>query len=191
VPPSEFELELMRLEADLKRLESEYNMYFAGRLRRPPWETRGRVEAMIKQIDRRPIQNTGERFRFHTIQSRFSTLVDLWDRGLRAREEGRSGPFSQGRRPASAGAGADARVMHVAAFRDPMKEPDSLHRLYDSLVDARRSLGEEAVPFQTFSDLVKRQVTKLKAAGSEEVAFRVAVKNGKVTFTAKGVKTEK
>src|SRR5262249_22668603 len=110
---------------------------------------------------------------------------------LRAREEGRSGPFSQGRRPASAGASADARVMHVAAFRDPMKEPDNLHRLYDSLVDARRSLGEEAVPFQTFSDLVKREGTQLKAAGNEEVAFRVAVKNGKVTFTAKGVKTQK
>jgi hypothetical protein len=81
--------------------------------------------------------------------------------------------------------------MHVAAFRDPMKETDNLHQLYDSLVDARRSLGEEAVPFHRFADLVKRQVTKLKAAGNEEVAFRVAVKNGKVTFTAKGVKGHK
>ena len=191
MPPSEFELELQRLEADLKRLESEYNMFFAGRLRRPPWDTRGRVEAVIKQIDRRPIQNTGERFRFQTIQSRYATLVDLWDRGLRAREEGRSGPFSHGRRPAPVGSGTDTRVMHVAAFRDPMKETDNLHQLYDSLVDARRSLGEESVPFHKFADLVRRQVTKLKAAGSEEVAFRVAVRDGKVTFTAKGVKAPK
>ena len=67
-------------------------MFFAGRLARPPWETRSRVEALVKQYDRRHIQNTGERFRFQTIQSRVRTLLDLWDRGLRAREEGRAGP---------------------------------------------------------------------------------------------------
>ena len=39
----------MTLEAELKRLEAEYNMFFAGRLPRPPWETRGRVEALVKR----------------------------------------------------------------------------------------------------------------------------------------------
>jgi hypothetical protein len=191
VAPSEFERELQRLEAELKRLETEYNMFFAGRLQRPPWETRSRVEALVKQYDRRHIQNTGERFRFHTIQTRYSTLTDLWDRGLRAREEGRSGPFAQ-RRPTSPADNKDgARVMHVAAFRDPMKEMDNLHKLYDSLVEARRTVGEEAVPFHKFAELVKTQVSKLKSHGSEEVAFRVAVKDGKVAFTAKGMKSEK
>jgi hypothetical protein len=33
------------LETGLKRLEAEYRMFFAGRLARPPWETRSRVEA--------------------------------------------------------------------------------------------------------------------------------------------------
>ena len=37
----------------------------------------------------------------------------------------------------------------------------------------------------------KAQVTKLKAHGNEEVAFRVAVKDGKVAFTAKGLKSDK
>jgi hypothetical protein len=189
VAPSEFERELQRLEVELKRLETEYNQFFAGRLPRPPWETRGRVEALMKKHDRRYIQNTGERFRFSTIQARYATLVDLWDRGLRAREEGRAGPFAKKRTP-SPDERADARVMHVASFRDPMKEMDNLHKLYDSLVEARRTVGEDAVPFHKFAELVKTQVTKIKSHGSEEVAFRVAVKDGKVTFTAKGMKTE-
>lgn len=189
MPPSPFELELQRLEAELKRLETEYNQFFAGRLRRPPWETRTRVEALVKQIDRRPIQNTGERFRFNTIQTRFSTLTDLWDRGLRAREEGRSGPFAQPR-AATAEGKPSSKVMHVASFRDPMQEMDNLHKLYDSLVEARQSVGEEAVPFHKFAELVKTQVTKLKSSGNEEVAFRVAVKDGKVAFTAKGTKAK-
>ena len=92
---SAIDRELALLEAELKRLEAEYNMFFAGRLPRPPWETRARVQAIVKRVDRTPIGNYGDRFRFTTLQTRFSTFIDLWDRGLRAREEGRPGPFAQ------------------------------------------------------------------------------------------------
>lgn len=37
LPLSEFERELRLLEAELKRLEAEYNQFFAGRLPRLPW----------------------------------------------------------------------------------------------------------------------------------------------------------
>jgi len=189
VPASETERSLNRLEADLKRLEGEYNMFFAGRLPKPPWETRSRVESLVKAFDRAHIQNFGDRFRFTTLQARFAAFIDLWDRGLRAREEGRPGPFThqkagkadQPKRP-------DDRILYVAAFKDPLQEMDKLHDLYDSLAEARREVGAEAVPFHKFAELVKNQVEKLKATGSLEVAFRVAVKDGKVNFTARALK---
>jgi len=100
---------MQRLEAALKQLEAEYNMYFAGRLPKPPWETRTRVAALVKQYDRAYIQNYGDRFRFATLQARYQAFVDLWDKGLKAREEGRaSGPFAQ--RPAADGAEASSRT---------------------------------------------------------------------------------
>ena len=181
--------ELQILESDLRKLEGEYNMYFAGRLSRPPWETRSRVESALKRLDRTHIQNYGDRFRFSTMQSRFAAFIDLWDRGLRAREEGRPGPFAQ--RPADKRdpkKKAADRVLFVASFTDPMTELDKLHELYDSLRDARAELGEENVPFHRFAELVKGQVSKLKEHGAPEVAFRVAVKDGKLKFTAKGLK---
>ena len=92
-----------RLEAELKRLEAEYNMFFGGQLPRPPWETRKRVEGLVKRLDRRPPSNYGARFRFTTLQSRFMALTGLWDRGLRAREEGRPGPFAPSRAMRTAG----------------------------------------------------------------------------------------
>ena len=49
---SEIARELQVLEAELKRLEAEYNMFFGGRLKRPPWETRSRVDHLIKKLDR-------------------------------------------------------------------------------------------------------------------------------------------
>ncbi len=192
-PISETERELQRLEAGLKQLEAEYNMFFAGRLPKPPWETRSRVEAIVKQMDRAYIQNTGDRFRFHTLQSRFATFIDLWDRGMRAREEGRSGPFPQQKKAPDKAERGNDKVMHVASFSDPLREMDKLHELYDSLAEARRTVGEDAVPFHKFAELVKTQVKKLKSGGTPEVAFRVAVKDGKVNFTARAMKggTEK
>ena len=44
------------------------------------------------------------------------------------------------------------------------------------------------MPFHKFADLVKSQVKKLRQAGTPEVAFRVAVKDGKVSFTARALK---
>ena len=190
---TETERELKGLEADLRQLEAEYNMYFAGRLPRPPVETRARVTASMRRIDRLHMRNTADRFRFLTLQSRFQTFLDLWERGLRAREEGRPGPFAQ--RPAVEGAakekGPQDRILHVAAFHDPAREMDKLHELYERLADARREAGEDAVPFHKFADLVKDQVKRLKQSGSPEVAFRVAVKDGKVNFTARGLKGAK
>jgi hypothetical protein len=186
--PDDIERDLKVLEVELRRLEAEYNMYFAGRLPRPPWETRTRVQGLVRQIDRLRVTNTALRFRFSTLQSRFQMFADLWDRGLRAREEGRPGPFAQKSAAAPREKRPDDRILHVTAFRDPLQEIDKLHELYDRLSDARRELGDEAVPFHKFTELVKDQVRRLKQKGSPEVAFRISVKDGKVNFTARGLK---
>ncbi len=189
---SELNRDLQILESDLRKLEGEYNMYFAGRLPRPPWETRARVEAAVKRLDRSHIQNYGDRFRFSTLQARFSAFIDLWDRGLRAREEGRPGPFVAHRKPEpKKPPKAEDKVLFVTAFRDPMNEMDKLHDLYDTLREARAQLGEDNVPFHKFAELVKGQVARLKKEGAPEVAFRVAVKEGKLNFTARGLKGAK
>ncbi len=156
----------MRLETELKQLEAEYNMFFSGRLPKPPWETRARVEALVKQYDRGHIPNTGDRFRFSTLHP--------FAQPRAAKEPEKKGP--------------EDRILHVSSFKDPVREIDKLTELYESLAEARREVGEEAPPFHKFADLVKNQVKKLKQGGSPEIAFRVAVKDGKVSFTARALK---
>ena len=189
---TEVQKDLQALAAGLKQLEVEYNMFFSGRAPRPPWETRNRVTALVKKWDRGYIQSSMDRFQFDTLQRRFQTFIELWDRGLRSREEGRAGVFGAAPppKPTRQPKEPDAKVVHVAAFQDPMREMDKLHTLYDSLMDARREAGDDVVPFHRFAALVKDQVTKLKSEGSEKVAFRVAVVEGKVNFTARPVKGE-
>jgi len=90
--------------------------------------------------------------------------------------------------PVDDGSPSDHQIVHVTSFADPMREMDKLHTLYDSLMDARRETGDEVVPFHRFAALVKDQVSKLRDSGTGEVAFRVAVKDGKVNFTVRGLK---
>ena len=190
---SELEREIQTLEADLKRLEAEYNMFFAGRLPRPPWETRTRVTGLVKRLDRAQIANYALKFRFTTLQARFTSQVELWDRGLRSREEGRSaGPFAPPpprvvERPKP----TRDRVVSTTTFNDPAHEMDKVRQLYNSVVDARREAGEKGLPFNKFAELIKKQVGSLRDKGSREVSFQVAVKDGKVAFTARATRDGK
>ena len=184
---------LNTLSGELKKLETEYNQFFSGRLPRPPWETRTRVESLIKKWDRESFEASAiDKFKFQTLQARYATFADLWDRGLRAREEGRPGPFNWATpapaQPPKPGDPPIPQVVHVTAIGDPMKDIEKVRELYESLMDARREAGEQTVAFHKFVGLVKDQVRTLQQKGSPEVAFRVAVQDGKVSFTARGLK---
>jgi hypothetical protein len=201
MPPqaSDFEREMQILEAEIKRLEAEYNMFFAGRLPRLPWETRARVTALVKRYDRQPMTNTAQRFRFGTLQARFVSFCDLWEKHLKAREEGRPMP-GRGRHaaplapPASEPGSAAARshavkersdLLHEAKLTDPLREAERLQDLYQRLSEAREKTGEAQIPFHRFAEVVRAQMAKHGGDG-REVSFQVAMKDGKVTLSAKG-----
>jgi hypothetical protein len=185
--PSPVDRELQALAADLRKLESEYTMYFAGRAPRPPYESRARVEQTIKRLERTPYEAQVHRFQFGAVQARFAAFAELWDRAVRAREEGRPTPFTR-QAPGTTGAQAPqpGTVVHTTALSNPVGQLDKLRDLYDALMDARREAGHDPVPFHRFADLVKRQVADLQERyRSEEVSFRVVVQEGKVSFKAR------
>jgi hypothetical protein len=196
VPPKtrEFERDMQMLEAEIKRLEAEYNMFFAGRLPRLPWETRKQVEALVKRYDRLPSQNTADRFRFSTLQARFVKFCELWEKQLKAKEEGRALGGRPQRSvaavppPAPAARTAEPRgeregLVHESKLRDPAQDPDRLKELYQRLAEARSKAGESPIPFDRFAQVVRAQVAKHGGDG-KEVNFRVSVKEGKVTLSA-------
>ena len=216
-PKSDFERELHVLEMELKRLEADYNQFFAGRLPRLPWDQRARVDAMMKKFDRMHIKNTGDRFRFQTIQSRWAAFAELWERQMKAQETGRRPGRPVGRgvslppeparqasaavspaappgqpqspSPPPAPAPPEERIVAVTSVADPRTQADRVQSLYEQMAQARKDAGEKPVPFERFTELVQAQVKKF-GDGGREVAFRVAVKGGKVTLTAKPVEDE-
>jgi hypothetical protein len=191
------EREIDRLEADIKKLELEYNLFFAGRSAKPPWEARAKVEAAVKKLDRTPIQHTATRFRFTTVQTRFVALVELWERTQRSREEGRALPpggrkhedrAAQHPSPGHQRPGEDTRF--AVTLSEPHRERQALTALYDALSAARREAGVADVPFPKFEAMVMSQIGKVRAAGGGDVAFRVYVKDGKAHFTARSASSQ-
>jgi hypothetical protein len=184
---SEWDKQMQYLEAEIRRLEAEFNMFFAGRLPRPPWETRAKVAALVKQHDQSFIRNTADRFRFESLQNRYQKFVELWERQMTNRELGRT-PVGVKRAPAvvpkAEQAPADPNVVRFG--RDQQLSPDSepVKKLFEQLAEAKKQVGESPVAIDRLAALVRAQVDKFAAEG-KDVSFKVAMKDGKVSLTAK------
>ena len=102
---------------------------------------------------------------------------------------GAPGPFAQHRAAKEPEKkGPDDRILHVSSFRDPVREIDKLTELYESLAEARREVGESGAAVPQVRGPREEPGEKLRQSGTPEVAFRVAVKDGKVSFTARALK---
>jgi len=191
-PKSDWDQQMMQLETEIRRLEAEFNMFFSGRLPRPPAETRARVAALVKKHDQAFIRNTADRFRFESLQNRYSKFIELVERQLTNRELGR--PVAGVRRvqepppprrpdPKDAPQGEPGMIRFA---RDQQLSADSepVQKLFEQLADAKKQLGESPIAIDRLAALVRAQVDKFAAEG-KDVTFKVAMKDGKVSLTAK------
>lgn len=181
------ERELQALAAQLRKVEAEYTTYFSGRSARPPVESRAALDRAFRQYDRARFDTPVLRFQFQTLQARHSAFTDLWDRGVRAREEGRAGPFV---RPVAPGvAPVSDEVVLSTPISDPSRQPEQLHDLYETMMEVRRAEGHDAVPFHKFASLVREQVRTLQERHpGNDVWFTVTRRDGKAHLTAQAVK---
>lgn len=191
---SEWDKQMMQLEAEIRRLEAEFHMFFAGRLPRPPWETRARVAALVKKYDNSFIRNTADRFRFESLQNRHSKFLELWERQMTNRELGR--PMVGGARAQAPPARPDPKdapepgttVVRFGTNSDPDAEGKRVQELFERLAAAKKEVGEPPIALDRLQALVKAQVEKFGADGSH-VAFRIDTKDGKVSLTVKPEKS--
>lgn len=179
------EEQLSNLEDDLRRLKIEFDIYFNGGSRRPPYDTKMRVEAHIKRMGDDRTLTFAQRFHFNSLATRYAAFRDMWRRTMQGREEGRD-PAAVARASARKEGGADfARSTFVCA--DAQHDVGTVKNLYDSLIDAKEKCGEptQGLSFSRFHRLIAEKTTALKARlGSERVLFSVSVEDGHVSFKA-------
>jgi hypothetical protein len=185
IPPT-VEEQLLRLEDDIRKLKIEFDIYFNGGTKRPPYDLRNRVETMIKRIGDDRTLNFAQRYHYNTLATRYNSFRELWRRLIQGREEGRD-------------QAAAARVaLHAERQRSGERAVfvcDNAHNeittvkdIFEALVEAKRRCGEptDDLSFPRFHHLIATKTEKLKEhLGCQRVRFSIAVEEGRVSFKAK------
>jgi hypothetical protein len=178
--------QLARLEEDIRRLRIEFDIFFNGAAKRPPYDTKGRVETVIKRLGDDRTLNYAQRFRYNSLNARYTAFRDLWRRLMQGREEGRDLQST-----ARANAREESRkVSQSVSFvcADAHKDVEMVKNLYESLIEAKRQCGEptESLSFAQFHNLIATKADGLKERlGCERVQFSVTIDSGHVSFKAR------
>jgi hypothetical protein len=88
VETEEIDQALEELEVRLERLRALYEQYFLGIEKLEPQIPRKDVDRRIYVLRREKIRNTGKRFKFQTLISRYNTFQQYWQRICREIENG-------------------------------------------------------------------------------------------------------
>ena len=180
--------QLTRLEDDIRRLRVEFDIFFNGGSKRPPYDTKGRVETLLKRLGDDRSLTFAQRYRYNSLCARYNSFRELWRRTMQGREEGRDAVSAH---RASVNNDSGPPKVEPASFvcADAHREVELVKNLFNSLVEAKRLCGEatEDLSFPKFHRLVASKADGLKEKiGCDLVRFSVTVENGHVSFKARG-----
>ena len=189
---------LGRIETSIRQLKTQYDMFFAGAMPRQPYEVRKELETLINVIGNTKMQRFADRYRFNSLATKYQSMVELWNKMIRAKEEGRLRPGVPGfvepvrRRPvdptpppvpAAKLLPGDRFTIKEAGAQDP-----SLRLFYDKFLQASQQSGAargSAVSFETFARQIGRKTAAMRVkSGCDAVSFSIVVKEGGVTLKA-------
>jgi len=164
----------------------EFDIFFSGGSKRPPYDTKGRVETLMKRLGDDRTLTFAQRYRYNSLTARYNAFRDLWRRTMQGREEGRDAASAA---RAQAKQETEVTIAPVSiSCKDPHREIEVVKSLYSSLVEAKQKCGEsiEGFSFPKFHRLVAQKADGLKeTSGCERVMFSVSVEDGHVSFKAK------
>ena len=182
--------QLVRLEDDVRKLKVEFDIYFNGSSKRPPYDTKGRVETIIKRLADERQLTYAQRYQYNSLVARYTSFRDLWRRTLQEREEGR-GAYAQRAKAKQEQEAAPAPPRTTFVCADARTDVPTVKSLYDTLVEAKRQCGENVDDFsfaQFHRMLAQKTETLKERLGCERVSYSVQLEGGRVQFKAKADK---
>jgi hypothetical protein len=178
----EIQASIERLDQDIRQLKIDFERFFNGSLPIPPEESREEVKRQIRRLRSKHIHALVDRFRVSTLEARFNTLNELFNRRLRDYEEGSSMP---GARPASPTPPSYDPYEGIVVGEAP--PPEAIQALYRELYNDDTPTAQSN--FRKFHTYLLGQMNVIRErSGCDEVKFRVATEDGAVKLKAKPVR---
>ena len=180
-----FKEDMATFQTKFRDLEREYEQWFSGALRTPPLNTQSICERIVNQYSRNPSKNLSEQTIFSMHQAKFNTYMEMWNRRMRLKEEGKL-PTGREERSKRVVASPQRSQGGESGSADPYK------KVFDNYVTAKRQAGEstETLNYDSFKNALKKQAAELRSSrGIQNVNFGVSLKDGKVSVVARSKKT--
>jgi len=118
--------ELESLNVRIRQLRSQFDLFFAGAIPKPPLETRDLLDKEVKRIGTAREMKLAQRFLYNTLLNRWNVFSELWNKKLQEKEEGARTPVIARRRKAgrAAGAAPSPRAIPSGAQASPIRTRD-------------------------------------------------------------------
>jgi hypothetical protein len=190
------EPELNEVERQVSHLRIDFERFFSGDLKLMPQPARRRLDRVFRRLWGLEVERAVDRFRLQALQDRYTSMSELWDKRLRAREEGRR--LAPSEAPGRAVAPSDAAATLAPSLKAPgdagtpapvkaRHRPD-LRPLFERYQAARRELGEDPgkMSYERFEELVRQKAEEIRTrTGSTKLIFEVRTEGGKVRLVGR------
>jgi len=175
--------DLQRLDTLLRQLKVQYDMFFAGSLKRQPLELRAEADKIVRRYANASIQKYAQQFHLGTLVSRYNSLAELWGKTLRSREEGEWHPQTT-----AEATEPQETLLARCRVRDAEQQAVQLRPLYERFLEARRAYAGETsdLPFDKFLRGIARQTRTLQEREEcGEIELRLVVSDHRVELRAR------
>ena len=180
--------QLTRLEDDIRRLRIEFDIFFNGGAKRPPYDTKGRVETLLKRLGRRSHLNVRPKVSIQLARCTLQRVSEI--SGVARCRVAKKDATAVSVHRANTNKETSAPKVEPVSFvcADAHRDVEVVKNLFESLVEAKRLCGEptEDLSFPKFHRLIASKADGLKEKlGCDRVHFSVSVENGHVSFKAR------
>jgi len=201
--------DLGQIERDIRQLKIEYDQFFGGGRKRPPTEIEWRIDLLMKKYSERGGDlKSAQRFRFTNLSQTYAKYKDIFRKKLKQKEEGtvqrHFGAAAKAIEAERARAAKETKAAPVdaeqarsqnhaegSAFRmtcsEPERESEKVSKLYEALVSAKQSAGEDLGKLtpESFAEFVRKKTKHLqKEKNCTEVEYIVEVVGGQAKLKA-------
>ena len=175
--------ELDQLEASLNSLKIIYEQYFSGILTQAPEKQHQELKATIRKLKKAPFKSSAMNYRLRSLESRYQTYNNYWQRVLREKEEG-----TYSRDVFKANIRDAATQEEIRAATKQGKAEKQMKELFQAYKEAlEKQTGKaQTLEFRKFQEHIVHSAKELKKkTGNHKVSFSVIIQDGKVKLKAK------
>jgi hypothetical protein len=188
--------ELDLLDDSFRRLKVEYDIYFAGGVKRPPVDNEARIVGKMRGLMENSRLNMVQRYRLQNAAQRLAVFGDLWRRKSKVKDLGYIRPvdkllgvggFGQLDTPRSAlQSSQDQGREESESFVLFSNDVFEVVPLYEAVVRAREAVGMPLGAFDSFASFVQLKTDSIRTQFKcEAVEYTVMVKDGQVRLKAR------